>query len=132
MDLSDEGKIVDGVWEAMFRFSGDYCTWIVMPNHLHGIIAIGDDSTQSARRKPLGRRVGAFKTLTTKRINELRQKPGETIWQRNFYEHIIRDERSFGQIVAYIQDNPLRWGFDPENPVAHDTETRARRSPHNR
>ena len=68
--------------------------------------------------KPLGRLVGAFKTASTNRINEIRRTPGSVIWQRSFYEHIIRDDKSLDHIVAYIQDNPMRWEADPENPPA--------------
>jgi hypothetical protein len=51
----------------------------------------------------------------TKRINELRHTPGAPIWQRNYYEHIIRDERALNAIRRYIQENPLRWHLDREN-----------------
>jgi len=60
--------------------------------------------------------VGAFKTVSTKRINEIRGTLGAVIWQRNFYEHIVRNEKSLERIIAYIQDNPSRWESDPENP----------------
>jgi putative transposase len=122
MILNASGSIVDGIWRTMFRVSEDSETWIVMPNHLHGIIAIGDIAAGGSRtaptKKPLGRWVGAFKTASTNRINEVRETTGSVIWQRSFYEHIIRDERSLERIVAYIRDNPMRWGTDPENPEA--------------
>jgi len=67
----------------------DTDTWIVMPNHLHGIVAIAviaaGGSPTAPTRKTLGRLVGAFKTVTAKRINEMRGTPGAVIWQRNFY-----------------------------------------------
>ena len=102
-----------------------------MPNHLHGIVAIGGDHARKAE-KSLGRLIGAFKTATTKRINELCGTPGAVIWQRNFYEHIIRDDRSFENIAAYIRDNPARWDSDPENPIAQDTQRDARERPRTR
>ena len=52
----------------------------------------------------------------TKRINEIRQVSGVSIWQRNYYEHIIRDELSLYNIRKYILENPLSWSEDPENP----------------
>jgi putative transposase len=116
MNLNDTGKIVEEVWSSMFLFLDDADTWIVMPNHVRGIVAIGDGTPRVAStKKPLGRLVGAFKTVTTKRINEIRGIDA-AIWQRNFYEHILRDDRSFEQVVAYINDNPARWEADPENP----------------
>jgi len=121
MNLNDAGKIVEEVCSGMFRFLHDTDTWIVMPNHLHGIVAIADiaagGSRTTATGKPLGRLVGAFKTVTAKRINETRGTAGAVIWQRNFYEHIIRDERSFENIVAYIRENPRNWETDPDNTI---------------
>ena len=55
--------------------------------------------------------------MSTKRINELRGTPGATVWQRNYYEHIIRDEEELNRVRQYIADNPARWQQDPENPV---------------
>jgi hypothetical protein len=65
--------------------------------------------------KPLGRLVGAFKTVSAKRINEIRGTPGSPVWQRNYYEHIIRNETELEEIRQYILQNPLRWDDDPEN-----------------
>jgi REP element-mobilizing transposase RayT len=64
----------------------------------------------------IGSILAQFKSLTTKRINALRGTPGAAIWQRNYYEHIIRDERSLQQIRRYILENPQRWEQDSENP----------------
>ncbi len=97
MILNEYGRIVVEVWRTMFRLLEDSESSVVMPNHLHGIIAITDiaagDSRTAPTRKSVGRLVGAFKTVSTKRINENRGTPGAVIWQRNFYEHIVRDER---------------------------------------
>jgi REP element-mobilizing transposase RayT len=65
----------------------------------------------------LGSFVAGFKSAVTKRINTMRRTPGLPVWQRNYYEHIIRDERELDRIRRYIADNPLRWHEDPENPV---------------
>jgi hypothetical protein len=59
--------------------------------------------------------VRAFKSAVTKRINELRTTPGLPIWQRNYYEHIIRNEKEFQEIESYILNNPLNWLKDEEN-----------------
>ncbi len=96
--------------------------WVVMPNHLHGIIVILDDEIRrvdsriAPKRKTLGRLIGAFKTISTKRFNEMRDAAGASFWQRNYYEHVIRNEKALNRIRQYILDNPLRWETDPENP----------------
>ena len=71
------------------------------------------------KRKSLGRLIGAFKTVSTKQINLIRNTPGTKIWQRNYYEHIIRNEKSLNKIREYIVNNPLSWQNDqlhPDNP----------------
>jgi putative transposase len=67
------------------------------------------------RRKPLGQLVGAFKTVSTKRVNELCGEPGAQLWQRNYYEHIVRSHRALNRIRQYIIENPARWHDDPED-----------------
>lgn len=67
-------------------------------------------------RKVLGRLVAAFKTVSTKRINELRGTPGATVWQRNYYEHIVRSSDEGARIRRYILENLLNWTLDRENP----------------
>jgi hypothetical protein len=57
-----------------------------------------------------------FKSAATERINALRGTPSAPVWQRNYYEHIIRDEKSLNRIRQYIAENPLRWHLDAENP----------------
>ena len=65
----------------------------------------------------LGAIIGSFKTATAKRINNIRQTPGAAVWQRNYYEHIIRHEDDLRRIRKYILDNPRGWADDPENPM---------------
>ena len=91
--------------------------WIVMPNHLHGIVVRQDASMggRTIRPKPLGGLVGAFKTVTTKRINQLRQTPGVKVWQRNYWEHIIRDSVEMDSIRFYIAKNVVNWAIDDLN-----------------
>jgi REP element-mobilizing transposase RayT len=98
--------------------------YVIMPNHLHGIIVIGDTCrgasrsapTRVAKRKPLGRLVGAFKTVSTKRINEIRGTLGVPVWQRNYYERVIRNGEELNRVRQYIIDNPAHWEQDRENP----------------
>jgi REP element-mobilizing transposase RayT len=100
--------------------------WVVMPNHLHGILVLDDtptaalstdtrqhqDTLEQAKRKPLGRLVGAFKTTSTARINRLRNTPGASFWQRNYYEHVVRSDADLARIRKYIVSNPFRWSQD--------------------
>ena len=64
----------------------------------------------------MGRIVGTFKTVSTKQINQIRQAPGTTFWQRNYYEHIIRNERELQAIRRYIRQNPDNWALDRDAP----------------
>jgi len=68
------------------------------------------------KRKPIGRLVGAFKTVSTRRINHLRNTPGVKIGQRNYYEHIIRNYDELNRIREYIANSPAEWEMDRENP----------------
>lgn len=79
-------------------------------------VPTGDPQTVPPKRKPLGRLIGAFKTVSTKHVNEIRSTPGAKLWQRNYYEHVIRDDSSLRRIHEYIANNPRQWGFDRENP----------------
>ena len=110
----------------------------IMPNHMHGIIVINPvgatrrvvqkyRATHPKQGDPPGRPygpaarsigaiVGQFKSIVTKRINLLRKTPLTPIWQRNYYEHVIRDEENLNRIRQYIIDNPVKWDEDEENP----------------
>lgn len=90
--------------------------WVVMPNHVHFILEIGNENQHEIL---LGEWIRQFKYSTTCQINALRDTPGVRVWQRNYYEHIIRDESAYEMICNYIRDNPLRWQIDqlhPNNP----------------
>jgi REP element-mobilizing transposase RayT len=96
----------------------DLDEWIVMPNHLHGIIVItdgrGGSRTAPTKRKTLGSLVGAFKTVSTEDVNQLRGTPARTLWQRDFYDHIVRNEDELNKIREYIRTNSLQWASDPD------------------
>ena len=70
----------------------------------------------------LSKIIGRFKMVTAKQINALRKTSGLTVWQRNYYEHVVRDEVSLNRIRQYIADNPVQWEFDRENPAAGTIE----------
>jgi len=104
--------------------------WIVMPNHVHLIVIIDDNVEGGSRTAPtgqrhLGRAIAAFKTVSTKRINQIRNAPGAGFWQRNYYEHIIRSEKALDRIREYIESNPINWAMDPENSLASKPVRRA-------
>jgi len=125
MRLNDTGRMVVNHWE---RLAEKYChvlldEYVVMPNHLHGIIVITDRGagiTQSGsektasleKRKPVGGLIGAFKTLSTSQINQSLATIGNQLWQRDFWEHIIRNEHELNLIRAYIRNNPAQWFKD--------------------
>src|SRR5260370_129314 len=98
MRLSEIGRTVDSCWnEIPKHFQVSLDQWIVMPNHLRGIIIIADETplpTADALplRPALGPIAGAFKSAATKRVNAERRIERSPLWQRNFYEHVIRNE----------------------------------------
>ena len=67
--------------------------------------------------RSLGAIVRSFKSNTTRRINNIRRAPGAPVWQRNYYEHVVRDEADLARIRQYIRENPAKWVDDPDNPV---------------
>ena len=120
--------------------------WVVMPNLVHGIIVITSDEcrgealpaegSSAANASPLqrpagvapgslGAIIGNFKSVAARRINGLRGTPGAPVWQRNYYEHVARDERELNAIRQYIVDNPARWDYDTYNPAATGLDPRA-------
>jgi putative transposase len=75
-----------------------------------------DSRPTAPASRSLGVIVGNFKSVTTRRINRIRKSPGVPLWQRSFYDHIIRNERELRAIREYIIQNPLRWDLDRDNP----------------
>ncbi|MDW8289818.1 MAG: transposase [Armatimonadota bacterium] len=142
MHLSPFGQVVYEEWYRSAQMRREIVLnpdeMVIMPNHLHGIVWIVETATVGADgcppidrrpphggahvRAPLQRRprslssfIAGFKSATTARINAVRATPGEPLWQRNYYEHIIRDEARLNRIREYILLNPLRWHLDYEN-----------------
>ena len=130
MKLNEYGRVVQLAWQWLDE-QYDHVgldTFIVMPNHLHGIIILTGESRGDSRcrddsriaptnkRKPIGRLVGAFKTVSTKQINKIRNTPGERVWQRNYYEHVVRDENELKKIREYIINNSCKWEMDRNHP----------------
>jgi len=119
-DLSRLGHIVKKCWEEIPNHFPHVLLYeyVVMPNHIHGILIIsGGEGTGVACRAPtLSAIVRSFKSASSKKINEIRKTPDVPLWQRNYYEHVVRDERDLNRIRQYILDNPACWAMDGENP----------------
>ncbi|MBN2030017.1 transposase [bacterium] len=129
-----DGKMVKSEWLKISRIRENITLdeFIIMPNHLHGIIIISESDKMihhvgAIRRiaptnniknpigpKPgsIGAIMGQFKSITTKHINKIRNTQRTPVWQRNYYEHIIRDENELNQIREYILSNPMKWSED--------------------
>lgn len=98
---------------------------VLSPEHAHAAVVSSAPPSVSARGptpRSIGAIVGAFKSSATKRINEIRGTPGAPVWQRNYYEHVIRNEKELNHTRQYVLDNPMRWAFDRENPEAREAE----------
>jgi len=81
---------------------------------------VGNDSPPLAHGAPpgsLGAIIGSFKAASARRINQVRHTPGGAVWQRNYFEHIVRNERALQRIRGYVLRNPERWTLDVENPL---------------
>ena len=135
---NDTGQITQASWMGLSSRFPDVSldSSVVMPNHIHGIIIVGAQfiapgPTPSNRasivqegainRAPtLGEIIRTFKAASTRMIRKTVNP--DFVWQRNYYEHVIRNEESLNRIRQYILDNPARWSFDPENPTATSPE----------
>lgn len=138
MVLNVAGRVVDECWKAIpshFPHVG-LDTFVIMPNHIHGVLRI----VGAKHLSPLpSRRLGTANTIGSVirgfKIGVTKWMRANTdihhVWQRNYYEHVIRDETSVNRIREYIADNPASWADDPENPhrigsadVDHSTDAR--------
>lgn len=131
MNLNEFGTIVQFAWDdLMNHVSGIILdTFVIMPNHVHGIIRIGGTGLEhgaglepaptwaAPKRITLPEIIRQFKTFSARRINAIRHVRSNPVWQRNFYDHIIRNEKSLFFIRNYIRENPLNWLDDDENHI---------------
>jgi REP element-mobilizing transposase RayT len=141
MKLNDVGRMVESIWnELPHPYKGvETDEFVVMPNHFHGIIIlvgagpcacpVNEKSSYDTGGQPRGVAptlslpdiVHRFKSLTTTRYKKGVAQfdwplfPGK-LWQRNYYEHVIRNEEELLQIREYIITNPIKWVLDEENP----------------
>ena len=127
LHLNDAGKIVEKWWGKLAsRFPSAQIDsfYVAMPNHFHGIIITSDEPLEGGHAGPsLQKMVQWFKTMSTNEyihgIKEYGWPPFKgNLWQRSFYEHVIRNDESLNRIREYIVTNPQRWHLDRENPRA--------------
>ncbi len=126
MRLNQLGRIVENEWQRTpkLRPYVDLDVLTIMPNHMHGILVITDDRggilSHAHRSQQFGKPVSGsipmiirlFKATVTLQVNQLRKTPRLAVWQRNYHEHVIRDERDLARIREYIVNNPMKWEFD--------------------
>jgi REP element-mobilizing transposase RayT len=128
MQLNECGALVASEWSrtSVIRPQVVLDEFVVMPNHFHGIVMLTvfrRGVLPYARpnfRSPsqtLGAILRGFKSTTTKRINEIRDILGAAVWQRNYYEHVVRNDEELQRIREYIVNNPAQWELDRENPA---------------
>jgi len=125
MILSKSGKIVETEWQKTADLRPDMNLildkFVVMPNHFHAIVRIADTIKNGNRlnvcelgvcntplqspSKTIGAIIRGFKSAVSKQL-------GYSVWQRDYFEHIIRDEKSYQKIAEYIVNNPANWKND--------------------
>jgi REP element-mobilizing transposase RayT len=141
MVFSKFGLIAKQQWEKLpKRFPNiELGAYMIMPNHMHGIIVITNDrgtagnleniDGEASRRAPTYEHfqkpvkgsiptiIRSYKSAVSYRINLMRRSDGVPVWQRNYYEHVIRNDRDLHNKTDYIEANPPLWDEDDENPI---------------
>ena len=140
MCLNEAGRVVETVWDRLSDRlpTIELVSFVVMPNHVYGILVVGAALAPPKRRKvgaglalpwggaassaptgsastTLGKVLRVFKSISAIGVNRLLSRSGQSLWQRSYYEHVIRGEESLNRIREYISTNPLRWQLDREN-----------------
>ena len=125
------GNIIDECWKNIETqneniFINEY---VIMPNHIHGIIEIKNQKERELKiekrygfeveerrgRRSLQSILKDFKSVTTRKYNKIvNEKYKNMLWQKSYYEHIIRNEKEYYEIVKYIKNNPLKWIYNNE------------------
>ncbi len=119
--LNDFGRIVDESWKSIHHFfTVELDEYSIMPDHFHALVWFLEDKGEpqspvedvqpihGTQPRSLDALVQNFKSVTAKRINQIRESPGKQVWQRNYYEHVVRDDRDLENIRRYIRANPYR------------------------
>ena len=136
MQLTNYGEIIQVHWDSLPKHYHyvELDEFIIMPNHVHGIIVLTDNPA-CKKRHGLPEIIRSFKTFSARRINKIRRLSGVPVWQRGYYEHIIRNEKSLMAIREYIVKNPLSWEEDElyrHHPHAWDGQIKDLALPMNR
>ncbi|NEP14968.1 MAG: transposase [Symploca sp. SIO2C1] len=118
MKLSRYGETVKFNWFNLTRVYPyvNLDAFVLMPNHLHGIIVLTEQAIATRKHHGLPEVVRGLKTFSARRINQLRNNRGVPVWQRGYYEKVIRNEQSLQNIREYIINNPLGWEKDEMHP----------------
>jgi putative transposase len=127
VDLGAIGRIVQARWlEMPQRFAhAELDAYVVMPNHLHGILLLHrtparDPGHAEGFQKPVAGSlptiIRSFKAEVSARAKHAGVQPGHPVWQRNYFERVLRDGKEYSAAARYILENPARWHFDHENP----------------
>ena len=124
MLVNDAGRIVEREWQRtpVIRPAIDLDVFVIMPNHLHGILVLTSDLPRAptVRAAPtrlvspsntVGAIIRGFKGTTTRQIREAMQL-NHPVWQRGYYEHVIRNDTALQHLREYIVTNPLQWSLD--------------------
>jgi len=110
MSLSSVGRIVDEQIELLpERLCVEVDEYVVMPNHVHAILVLANRARQASPLR-LGDVVGSVKAGSSREARI-------SLWQRGYYDHVVRDESDLARIREYIANNAIRWELDPENPA---------------
>jgi REP element-mobilizing transposase RayT len=133
------GELVQYYWQALPRIFPQIRLdeFVLMPNHLHGIILLSTGEAfakitiqkefiveanaspqlaKGTKQASLGAMIQNFKSVSSRKANSRFFNPGNTLWQRNYFEHIIRNQSELSRIRDYIRANPLQWENDQEHP----------------
>lgn len=120
LHLTRIGNIIDKHWQTIPKDNDniELDQYIIMPNHIHGIIQI-KKRTGASPVPTLSKIIGSFKSKSSleylKYIEQNNLDVSGQIWQRSFYDHVIRSEESLSEIREYIINNPLNWENDRNN-----------------
>lgn len=109
MQLNPIGQIVQRHWLSLPRYHPHVTldAFVVMPDHFHGLIVLQDSVIE--HRAGIPEIIRGFKTFSARQINRFRQTRGIPVWQRNYYDRIVRDRAALERIRTYIITNPEKW-----------------------
>jgi len=150
-ETSDTKLAVESAWQSLLDIFANIepDEFIVMPNHIHCIVWIRGDGSyrlhpgtwknvdrrdgqlptpteDNIKFETLSNIIGAFKTTAATRINKLRGFVGTPVWQKSFYDRIVRNDHELERIQEYIRNNPFKWNNDRDNPISPKFELPAK------